>query len=58
LHQRRGRLLSSSASPLATLAGILDDAISWHLDADTLGEDRASEDQERRQIARALPSAD
>jgi hypothetical protein len=38
------------------LARILSDAIEDYIDSDTLRADRQAEEQERRQIARALPA--
>jgi hypothetical protein len=53
-----GETCQLEALPPDTLAGVLNDAVTWHLDHDVLIEDREAEAQERRQIAKALPSAD
>jgi hypothetical protein len=55
---RHGVELRLEALPPDTLARILTSAIEVNLDSNLLAEARAAEDQERRQITRALPSAD
>jgi hypothetical protein len=53
-----GETCQLEALPPDTLARLLDTAIAGHLDPDVLAEDREAEALERRQIAKALPSAD
>jgi hypothetical protein len=53
-----GETCQLEALPPDVLAGELDDAIRRHLDRNVLIEDREAEALERRQIAKALPSAD
>ncbi len=52
------RTCQLEALPPDTLATLLDGSIAMFLDRDKLEEDREAEAQERRQIAKALPSAD
>jgi hypothetical protein len=60
LRSRRwtGPTCQLEALPPDTLARLLASAIEVNLDADLLAKAREAEAQERRQIARALPSAD
>ena len=53
-----GATCQLEALPPDTLAGLLDASIRRHLDPSILEEDREAEEQERRQIARALPPAE